>query len=54
MSVITNDGLDAYKAFKNNSVIKKDNDLIFARCNLSAAQIKILSVVLGQIYKDDD
>ncbi len=54
MSVITNDGLDAYKAFKNNSVIKKDNDLIFARCDLSAVQIKILSVVLGQIYKDDD
>jgi plasmid replication initiation protein len=54
MSVITNDGLDAYKAFKNNSVIKKDNDLIFARCDLSAVQIKILSVVLAQIYKDDD
>ena len=54
MSVITNDGLEAYKAFTNNSVIKKDNDLIFARCDLSAAQIKILSVVLGQIYKDDD
>ncbi len=53
MSIITNDELESYKFLQNNNVIKKDNDLIFARCDLSAVQIKILSVVLGQIYKDD-
>jgi hypothetical protein len=54
MPAITNDELESYKVFKNSGVIKKDNDLIFARCDLSAVQIKILSVILGQIYKDDD
>ncbi|MHB1664334.1 MAG: replication initiation protein [bacterium] len=53
MSIITNDELELFKLLKNNKIIKKDNDLIFTRCDLSAVQIKILSVVLGQIYKDD-
>ena len=47
------DGLDYIIENNKNLLIKKDNKLIFTKCNLSLTQMKIILVSLGFIFKDD-
>ncbi|MHB1664448.1 MAG: replication initiation protein [bacterium] len=38
----------------NSAIVKKSNNLIFSKCNLTLIQQKIICVALSQIYKDDN
>ncbi|RZD16024.1 MAG: RepB family plasmid replication initiator protein [Candidatus Acididesulfobacter guangdongensis] len=47
------DGLDYIREDNKNLLVKKDNKLVFTKCNLSLVQMKIILVCLGFIFKDD-
>ena len=38
---------------ENSAIVKKSNDLILTKCDLSLLQQKIICVALSQIFKDD-
>ncbi|MHB1697925.1 MAG: replication initiation protein [bacterium] len=39
---------------EKSNIIKKSNNLVLSKCNLSAIQQKILCIALSKIYKDDE
>jgi plasmid replication initiation protein len=47
------DGLDYIREDNNNLLVKKDNKLVFTKCDLSLVQMRIILVCLSLIYKDD-